>query len=86
LPWKIAMFKRLIDFHLDKWKIDPYRKPLLLRGARQVGKTYAYRLEGCQKRLLDGLRHKILALLYMFYNRLLLPIDKILKSMLAKRR
>jgi len=40
------MFKRLIDFHLDKWKIDPFRKPLLLRGARQVGKTYAVRRLG----------------------------------------
>jgi hypothetical protein len=48
LPWKIAMFKRLIDFHLDKWKIDPFRKPLLLRGARQVGKTYAVRRLGGQ--------------------------------------
>lgn len=45
------MFKRLIDFHLDKWKTDPYRKPLLLRGARQVGKTYAVR------RLAQGFRH-----------------------------
>jgi predicted AAA+ superfamily ATPase len=48
LPWKIAMFKRIIDFHLDKWKTDPYRKPLLLRGARQVGKTYAVRRLGGQ--------------------------------------
>lgn len=45
-PWKITMFKRLIDFHLDKWKTDTYRKPLLLRGARQVGKTYAVRRLG----------------------------------------
>ncbi len=35
--------KRLIDWHLLKWKDNPYRKPLLLRGARQVGKTYAVR-------------------------------------------
>lgn len=42
------MFKRLIDFHLEKWKIDPFRKPLLLRGARQVGKTYAIRRLGMQ--------------------------------------
>ena len=42
------MFKRIIDFHLDKWKNDPYRKPLLLRGARQVGKTYAVRRLGGQ--------------------------------------
>ncbi len=40
------MFKRIIDLHLDKWKRDVYRKPLLLRGARQVGKTYAVRKLG----------------------------------------
>lgn len=48
LPWKSAMFKRIIDFHLDRWKTDPFRKPLLLRGARQVGKTYAVRRLGQQ--------------------------------------
>lgn len=42
------MFERLIDFHLDRWKTDPFRKPLLLRGARQVGKTYAVRRLGSQ--------------------------------------
>src|SRR6516165_10104998 len=42
------MFKRIIDFHLEKWKVDPFRKPLLLRGARQVGKTYAIRRLGKQ--------------------------------------
>jgi uncharacterized protein len=35
--------KRLIDWHLQKWKDDKYRKPLIIRGARQVGKTYAVR-------------------------------------------
>lgn len=40
------MFKRIIDFHLEKWKMDPYRKPLILRGARQVGKTSAVRFLG----------------------------------------
>ncbi len=33
--------KRLIDYHLGTWKTSPLRQPLLLRGARQVGKTYA---------------------------------------------
>jgi hypothetical protein len=42
------MFKRIIDFHLDRWKTDPFRKPLFLRGARQVGKTYAVRRLGKQ--------------------------------------
>lgn len=33
------MFKRDILFHLEQWKDDTHRKPLILRGARQVGKT-----------------------------------------------
>ncbi len=37
------MFKRLIDWHLSQWKDHKYRKPLLIRGARQVGKTHAVR-------------------------------------------
>lgn len=36
----------MIDFYLAEWKNHPYRKPLLLRGARQVGKTYAVRSLG----------------------------------------
>jgi len=40
------MFKRLIDWHLKTWKTHKYRKPLLLRGARQVGKTHAVRALG----------------------------------------
>lgn len=35
--------KRLIDYHLRKWKNSQSRQPLLLRGARQIGKTYAVR-------------------------------------------
>lgn len=38
--------KRLINSHLQVWRNDPYRKPLLLRGARQVGKTYEVRQFG----------------------------------------
>ena len=32
---------RLIDDYLLQWKEDKYRKPLVIQGARQVGKTYA---------------------------------------------
>ena len=32
-------FERRISEYLEKWKEDPNRKPLILRGARQVGKT-----------------------------------------------
>ena len=34
------MYRRILNF-LNKWKADEYRKPLILHGARQVGKTYA---------------------------------------------
>lgn len=33
--------KRLINAHLLEWKSKPLHKPLLVRGARQVGKTYS---------------------------------------------
>lgn len=34
---------RNISTYLQQWKVDPYRKSLLLRGARQVGKTFSIR-------------------------------------------
>ena len=34
---------RNIDAELLKWKDSPRRKPLLVRGARQVGKSWAIR-------------------------------------------
>ncbi len=33
------MFKRSIEQELQRWKDEEHRKPLILRGARQVGKT-----------------------------------------------
>lgn len=32
-------FRRSIEYHLNRWKLNAGRKPLILRGARQVGKT-----------------------------------------------
>jgi predicted AAA+ superfamily ATPase len=40
--------KRFIDSALKKWKVHPRRKPLILRGARQVGKTYSLKQFGEQ--------------------------------------
>lgn len=37
---------RFIDSYLNQWVADEARKPLLLRGARQVGKTFAVRKLG----------------------------------------
>lgn len=34
------MYRKITSF-LDKWKDSPQRKPLILQGARQVGKTYS---------------------------------------------
>ena len=36
-------FTRQIDKYLAEWKDDRYRKPLLVRGARQIGKSSAVR-------------------------------------------
>ena len=36
-----GVVKRLVDSVLDTWARDDRRRPLLIRGARQVGKTYA---------------------------------------------
>ncbi len=38
--------KRIVDRYLRDWKQRPDRKALMLRGARQVGKTYAVRAFG----------------------------------------
>ena len=35
--------KRKADRYLEEWKTDPNRKPLIVKGARQVGKTEAIR-------------------------------------------
>ena len=40
--------KRNIDTQLIAWKEDSMRKPLLLRGARQVGKSSAVKHFGKQ--------------------------------------
>lgn len=39
----MSYFKRYIDEHLREWKESASRKPLLIRGARQVGKSTAVR-------------------------------------------
>lgn len=34
------MYRKIMDF-LENWKESKHRKPLILQGARQVGKTYS---------------------------------------------
>ena len=42
----LAMFKRSIIKQLEQWKDKPDRKPLMLLGARQVGKTFVLKQFG----------------------------------------
>ena len=39
--WRRCPVERLILNRLLEWKSSPYRKPLILKGVRQVGKTWA---------------------------------------------
>jgi predicted AAA+ superfamily ATPase len=39
----MTYIKRNIDRYLEEWKTSSIRKPLLLRGARQVGKSSSVR-------------------------------------------
>ena len=34
------MYRKIMGF-LEEWKENKHRKPLILQGARQVGKTYS---------------------------------------------
>ncbi len=47
--------KRFIDYELKKWKESKRRKPLIIRGARQVGKTYSVKQFG--KHYFDSIVH-----------------------------
>ena len=48
------MYRKITTF-LEQWKESEHRKPLILQGARQVGKTYSvlelyrYRQEAAQR-------------------------------------
>lgn len=39
----MKLLKRKIDSYLEEWKSDPDRKPLIVKGARQIGKTESIR-------------------------------------------
>jgi len=39
--WYLLIMRRLIRSNLQDWYSSPHRKPLVLKGARQVGKTFA---------------------------------------------
>ena len=39
----MTLLKRKIDSFLEEWKADPERLPLIVKGARQIGKTESIR-------------------------------------------
>ena len=42
----MELLKRKIDKYLLNWKNNPQRKPLIVKGARQIGKTESVRAFG----------------------------------------
>ena len=42
----MEMLERKIDAYLSNWKRSPQRKPLIVKGARQIGKTESIRAFG----------------------------------------
>ena len=42
----MQLLKRKIDSFLDGWRQNPERKPLIIKGARQIGKTESVRAFG----------------------------------------
>lgn len=42
----MELFKRKIDSYLKNWKNNPDRKPIIVKGARQIGKTESIRVFG----------------------------------------
>ena len=39
----MQLLKRKIDYFLNQWKKDPNHMPLIIKGARQIGKTESIR-------------------------------------------
>ena len=52
----MIILKRFIIEKLKEWKESKYRKPLILKGARQVGKTYILKQFGEEKRSKKNIR------------------------------
>ncbi|MGY0041014.1 AAA family ATPase [Pedobacter sp. NJ-S-72] len=67
-------FKRNIENYLNSWKLRDSRKPLIIRGARQVGKTTLIRdfAQAYQHRIILNLKS--------------LAIDVILKTLTMFKR
>lgn len=72
--------KRLIDYYLQEWKNSSRRKSLLLRGARQVGKTYAVRQLGRQYENFVEINFELMPHLHGVFDQDLHP-ERIIKEL-----
>jgi len=72
--------KRAIFQELKRWKENPHRKPVLLRGARQVGKTYIVRELGKLFRDFVEINFELLPETGKIFERDLVP-DRILRDL-----
>lgn len=57
----MSLLKRKIDGFLEEWKSDPERLPLIVKGARQIGKTESIRYFA--KRIIKTLLKSTLSLI-----------------------
>jgi len=76
------MIKRLIDWHLARWKHSKNRTPLLIRGARQVGKTHAVRKLGESFKRVVEVNFELAKDIHFIFQKDLHP-ERILKALEA---
>ena len=76
------MLKRKIDQYLIRWKDNPDRLPLIIKGARQIGKTFS--IEHFAKNYKNFIEINFIAEFFLMKSRLVLivpPALNFLKSM-----
>ena len=55
----MQLLERKIDTYLKDWKNNPKRKPLIVKGARQIGKTESIKSLPLRAKHQPGSKHKI---------------------------
>ena len=74
--------KRMVNFELEEWRRADKRKPLILRGARQVGKTHAVRELGKNYRYFLEINFEKKPEIIQFFEKDLDPI-RIVNTLIA---
>ena len=62
-------YRRKIDAFLQEWKADPNHKPLIVKGARQIGKTESILHFAKNQTLLFTLQRRILLFFLTRYRK-----------------